>query len=77
MSESAKRKRRRRGGRGPGLFTRFLNAVEFLGNLLPHPVTLFAVLALLILLVSGMAEMLDWQVEDPRPAVFGAAPRTA
>ena len=68
MSESANRKRRRRGGRGPGLFTRFLNVVEFLGNLLPHPVTLFAVLALLILLVSGMAEMLDWQVDDPRPA---------
>ncbi|MXZ36668.1 MAG: AbgT family transporter [Holophagales bacterium] len=68
MSESADRKRRRRGGRGPGLFTRFLNVVEFLGNLLPHPVTLFAVLALLILLVSGMAEMLDWQVADPRPA---------
>ncbi len=67
MAEASKR-RKRREGRGPGLFTRFLNAVEFLGNLLPHPVTLFAVLALLILLVSGMAEMLDWQVEDPRPA---------
>ncbi len=67
MAEASKR-RKRREGRGPGLFTRFLNAVEFLGNLLPHPVTLFAVLALLILLVSGMAEILDWQVEDPRPA---------
>ncbi len=67
MAEAPKR-RKRREGRGPGLFTRFLNAVEFLGNLLPHPVTLFAVLALLILLVSGMAEILDWQVEDPRPA---------
>ena len=67
MAEASKR-RKRREGRGPGLFTRFLNVVEFLGNLLPHPVTLFAVLALLILLVSGMAEMLDWQVEDPRPA---------
>ena len=67
MAEAPKR-RKRRARKGPGLFTRFLNAVEFLGNLLPHPVTLFAVLALLILLVSGMAEMLDWQVEDPRPA---------
>ena len=64
----ASKRRGRRKGRGPGLFTRFLNAVEFLGNLLPHPVTLFAVLALLILLVSGLAEALDWQVDDPRPA---------
>ena len=67
MAEAPKRRRRRR-GRGPGLFERFLNAVEFLGNLLPHPVTLFAVLALLILLVSGLAEALGWQVADPRPA---------
>ncbi len=67
MAEAPKRRRRRR-GRGPGLFERFLNAVEFLGNLLPHPVTLFAALALLILLVSGLAEALDWQVADPRPA---------
>ncbi len=64
----APRRRNRRARKGPGLFSRFLNVVEFLGNLLPHPVTLFAVLALLILLVSGMAEVLDWQVEDPRPA---------
>lgn len=64
----ASKRRGRRDGRGPGLFTRFLNAVEFLGNLLPHPVTLFAVLALLILLVSGLAEALGWQVDDPRPA---------
>ena len=67
MAEAPKR-RNRRARKGPGLFTRFLNVVEFLGNLLPHPVTLFAVLALLILLVSGLAEALDWQVDDPRPA---------
>ena len=67
MAEAPKR-RRRRERRGPGLFARFLNAVEFLGNLLPHPVTLFAALALLILLVSGLAEVLGWQVADPRPA---------
>ena len=35
--------------------TRLLNTVEFLGNLLPHPVTLFALLALLIVLLSGVA----------------------
>jgi len=27
-----------------GAFTRFLDSVEWLGNLLPHPVTLFAIL---------------------------------
>ena len=26
-----------------GWFTRFLDTVEFLGNLLPHPVTLFEI----------------------------------
>ena len=73
MSETGSRKRRAR--KGPGLFARFLNAVEFLGNLLPHPVTLFALLALTIVLVSGLAEVLGWQVPDPRPA--GAAGRSS
>ena len=35
-------------------FTRFLDGVEWLGNLLPHPVTLFAVLAFGIVLLSGL-----------------------
>lgn len=49
-------------------FTRFLDGVEWLGNLLPHPVTLFAVLALGIVLLSGLMGYLDVAVEDPRPA---------
>ena len=48
-------------------FTRFLDGVEWLGNLLPHPVTLFALLALGIVLLSGMMGYLDVAVEDPRP----------
>ena len=28
-----------------GLFQRFLSTVEWLGNLLPHPVTLFAIIS--------------------------------
>ena len=36
------------------LFTRFLDGVEWLGNLLPHPVTLFAILAVGIVLLSGL-----------------------
>ncbi len=48
-------------------FTRFLDAVEWLGNLLPHPVTLFALFATGVILLSGLAEWLNWYVEDPRP----------
>lgn len=49
-------------------FTRFLDLVEWLGNLLPHPVTLFAVLATGMVLVSGLFGWLGVSVEDPRPA---------
>lgn len=48
-------------------FTRFLDAVEWLGNLLPHPVTLFALFAIGVIFLSGFAEWMDWSVEDPRP----------
>lgn len=50
-----------------GWFNRFLKAVEWLGNLLPHPVTLFALFALGVILVSGIAEFFDLSVADPRP----------
>ncbi|WP_306252166.1 AbgT family transporter [Parvularcula sp. IMCC14364] len=52
-------------------FTRFLDTVEWLGNLLPHPVTLFAILAVGIVLLSGLFGWLGLAVVDPRPA--GAA----
>ena len=51
-----------------GAFTRFLDGVEWLGNLLPHPVTLFAILALGIVLLSGLFGWMGLAVEDPRPA---------
>lgn len=50
-----------------GWFTRFLDVVERLGNLLPHPVTLFALFALGVILVSGIAGWFDLSVVDPRP----------
>ncbi len=50
-----------------GVFGRFLAAVEWLGNLLPHPVTLFALFAVGVVVVSGVCGWLDVQVEDPRP----------
>lgn len=59
----------------PGAFTRFLDIVERLGNLLPHPVTLFALICVAVLLVSGIAGYFEWQVADPRPE--GAKGRSA
>ena len=50
-----------------GWFARFLRVVEWLGNLLPHPVTLFAIFAALVLLASGVAEYFELAVADPRP----------
>ncbi|MGP1274711.1 MAG: AbgT family transporter [Caulobacterales bacterium] len=51
-----------------GAFTRFLDGVEWLGNLLPHPVTLFAILAGLMILASGLfGDLMGLSVEDPRP----------
>ncbi len=49
-------------------FTRFLDAVEWLGNLLPHPVTLFFLLAVGIVILSGLFGWMGLAVEDPRPA---------
>jgi len=53
-------------------FTRFLDAVEWLGNLLPHPVTLFALLATAMVLLSGLFGWLGVAVTDPRPGSDGA-----
>lgn len=50
-----------------GIFNRFLATVEWLGNLLPHPVTLFAMFALFIVLLSGILGYFDVSVADPRP----------
>lgn len=50
-----------------GLFSRFLATVEWLGNLLPHPVTLFALLSVGIVLLSGILGYFDLAVVDPRP----------
>ena len=44
-----------------GAFTRFLDSVEWLGNLLPHPVTLFAILCVLVVVGSGIAGALEYR----------------
>ncbi len=48
-------------------FTRFLDVVEWLGNLLPHPVTLFAILAFGVVVLSGVLSWLGVSVGDRRP----------
>ncbi|KZZ57732.1 aminobenzoyl-glutamate transporter [Oleiphilus sp. HI0125] len=47
--------------------TRFLDTVEFLGNLLPHPVILFAILCALVIVISSVAGYFELAVLDPRP----------
>lgn len=39
-------------------FARFLNVVETAGNRLPHPITMFAILAVAIVLISGLCAAL-------------------
>lgn len=53
--------------RPKGWFDRFLATVEWLGNLLPHPITLFALLATFIVVLSGILGFFDIAVADPRP----------
>jgi aminobenzoyl-glutamate transport protein len=48
-------------------FTRFLDTVEYLGNLLPHPITLFALFAITIVIGSGIASYFGVSAQDPRP----------
>src|SRR5699024_4150182 len=48
-----------------GVFQRFLDGVEWLGNKLPHPVTLFALLTLLVLVLSAALQPLGISIEHP------------
>ncbi|GAF11842.1 LOW QUALITY PROTEIN: aminobenzoyl-glutamate transport protein [Bacillus sp. JCM 19045] len=48
-----------------GLFNRFLNLVEWLGNKLPHPITLFAILAVLVIIASAILSAANVTVENP------------
>ncbi|MDF1810543.1 MAG: AbgT family transporter [Phycisphaerales bacterium] len=57
---------------GNGLFKKFLAGIEWLGNLLPHPVTLFALFALGVVIISQIASSMGLSVEDPRPGAEGS-----
>ncbi|MEO1278409.1 MAG: AbgT family transporter [Planctomycetota bacterium] len=52
-------------------FATFLRIVEWLGNCLPHPVTLFALLACIVAVVSGIAAWANWEVVFERPLPGG------
>ncbi|PJG85054.1 AbgT family transporter [Conservatibacter flavescens] len=58
-----------------GRIQRFLRGVEWLGNLLPHPVILFMIMCVIVLAVSYIASALGVSAIDPRPE--GAAGRSA
>ncbi len=48
-----------------GFINKMLNITERVGNALPHPATLFALFALLVLIFSGIAYWLDWSAVHP------------
>ncbi|MEM7754069.1 MAG: AbgT family transporter [Planctomycetota bacterium] len=54
-----------------GPLAKFLAFVEWLGNLLPHPVTLFALFAAGVVIISAIATATGLSVEDPRPGNEG------
>jgi aminobenzoyl-glutamate transport protein len=52
-------------GRPRGTIDRFLDVVERVGNALPDPTTLFALLALAVVVLSGIAAQFDLSVVHP------------
>ncbi len=47
------------------IFDRFLNITETVGNALPNPATLFAIFAVSVLFLSGIAWYFDWTAIHP------------
>lgn len=52
-------------GRPQGALGRFLSIVEKGGNALPHPATLFLILALLVIVLSAVAKAAGWSAAHP------------
>ncbi len=53
----------------PGLMQRMLNKIEVVGNKLPQPVTLFAILIAIVLVLSWIFGTLGVSAEHPSPAI--------
>ena len=47
------------------IFNKSLDYIEIIGNKLPHPATLFGILALIVVFVSWLGTYLGWQVAHP------------
>lgn len=47
--------------------SKFLRTVEWLGNVLPHPVILFVILIAILIVGSAIGEYFNVMVQDPRP----------
>lgn len=47
------------------LLDKFLSIIEKVGNALPHPATLFAILSLLVIVISWIASLFDLSVTHP------------
>ena len=41
----------------PSLLNRWLNGIEKVGNKLPHPISIFAILVLFVIVLSAVCEM--------------------
>ncbi len=48
-----------------GLFARSLDVIEVIGNKLPHPATIFAMLALLVIILSWLGYVTNVQADHP------------
>jgi aminobenzoyl-glutamate transport protein len=49
----------------PSLFLRSLDHVERIGNALPHPATIFAILAVLVVILSAIAAATGLEATHP------------
>ncbi|MCP4662614.1 MAG: AbgT family transporter, partial [bacterium] len=48
------------------ILSRFLSAIEMVGNALPHPATLFGLFALGLILLSWLASVLGFEAVNPK-----------
>jgi aminobenzoyl-glutamate transport protein len=53
----------------PTLVSRFLSAIERVGNALPHPATLFAIFALGLIVLSWLSSKMGLAAVNPRDGV--------
>ena len=56
-----------------GIFQRVLDGVELVGNKLPHPVSLFALLAVAVVFVGGISLWSDYKLLPPHESYPGIA----